>query len=113
MSEMPKSQNRYMTLAEYKLWDKRMCPHCKGTEWSMGARGGIMRNVQCTGCGMKLNVFDPKEFQSSLPGLCQVLHEPPGYKQPGKVTLKSFFSDMFGRRKEAKKKILGLENKNA
>lgn len=102
----PNNGIRYMTVAEYRHWDKHECPHCQGKEFNLGPRGGIMRNIECTGCGMKLNVFDPKEFASTLPGLGQVLHEPVGYKQPRGPSMKTWMNGLFGLRRRAKLAIL-------
>lgn len=112
MADAHISKNRNMTVAEYQLWDKGQCPHCKSTEFYMGSRGGIMRNVECTKCGMKLNVFDPKEFSSTLPGFAQVLHEPVGYVQPDAISMSKWMNGLFGLRKAAKAAFLRTGNRN-
>lgn len=32
------------------------CPDCGNTEWRLGPRGGINRNVECTSCKRRWNV---------------------------------------------------------
>jgi len=38
-----------------EVWDKLICPKCKGTKWRLGPRGGLARNVECK-CGARFNI---------------------------------------------------------
>lgn len=100
---------RCMTMAEHRHWDKHECPRCQGKEFNLSPRGGIMRNIECTGCGMKLNVFDPKEFTSTLLGLGQVLYEPVGYKQPQGPSMRTWMNSLFELRRCSKLATLSNE----
>jgi hypothetical protein len=69
---------RNMTAGElHCVYDKGECPNCSVTEFKDGPRGGLMKNVDCVGCGMKLNVSDAPQMRFG-----QVLSEPTGYAAP-------------------------------
>jgi len=72
---------RDMTPGEMDAWyDRHQWPCGHGQHYLEGPRGGIMRNITCPKCGMKLNVVDPQSGFAWRIG--QVLVEPDGYVPP-------------------------------
>lgn len=72
---------RDMSPAELDQWyDNQQWPCGHGSEYVPGSRGGIMRNVECPQCGMRISVVDPLSGFRWRIG--QVLHEPDGYQRP-------------------------------
>ena len=72
---------RHMTKAELHCWYVRgVWPCGHGDTYIPGPRGGMMRNVACPTCGMKINVCDPEDGWRIPFG--QVLHAPDGYVPP-------------------------------
>jgi hypothetical protein len=53
------------------------CPGCGEWRFLLGPTGGLMVNVQCEGCGLRLNVVQ----DGFLDVVGEVLHEPAGYQQ--------------------------------
>lgn len=72
---------REMTRGELRRWyDEGQWPCGHGTTYVPGPRGGIMRNIACPVCTMRMNVVDP-EYGRRIP-VGQVLFEPEGYVPP-------------------------------
>ena len=69
---------RNMTEGELsEVYDRGRCPNCHGTEILLGPRGGLMTNVECTYCGLRMNVSQSLSFR-----IGQILWAPQAYKPP-------------------------------
>ena len=66
---------RDMTKHEIETFDSGHCPNCDSWAFYQGPCGGMMQNIECSVCGLKLNV------SVAFPGgtIGQVLFEPVSY----------------------------------
>lgn len=74
---------RDMTEGErYRWYTQHEWPCGHGKKYLPGPRGGLMRNVMCPTCEMKLNVVDPESEFADLIDAGQVIEAPANYTPP-------------------------------